>query len=684
MLLLAYRPGFDQVERTTLRASHTAVRLEPLSPEESVALARGFLGVGDLPADLERLVGARAEGNPFFVEELLQALLELGSLAVVDRTAVLAKVEVDVPDSVQGTILARVDRLGARERQVLQHAAVIGRSFSASLLAAVVGQEALAEALDGLARAQLLVEPAPDEWGFKHALIQEVTYETLLLRQRKEMHRRVAEALEARVGDDPAFLEALAEHYARAEVPEKARAFAIRAGDLASERMGFVEARARYETALRLWGEGDDRGRLELLTRLGWTRLMAGDGSAAKVGLTEAAEGWGALGDQQRAGGALASLGRVLWITGEGARARDVGDRAIALLEPGGPTPELARAYMWVSTQDMLMGLHDDSIERATRGLEIAQPLGLDGVRSQLLNNLGVCQGAAGDPAGVASLREALELAERSGDAEALDRAYTNLPSGLVPFGLHREAIEACERGRQAMRKLGAPNFESFIAANEAGSLIELGRYEDAEALARESLDAQRTTGAVPGIVNSGMTLVDLLTRKGRYEEGARLMDEVMPAARGLGGSQFLSQALTAQAQLEKARGNLASARQAIEEAAAIVSASTSIGDQLMVLVPAAHLIPETARGIADEVRPNTTDPGFGLPVLETDAILSGDPALFAEAADRYASFEMPYHEARCRLEAEQIERAAEIIRRFGLEGGPVGARLRELSAASS
>ena len=91
------------------------------------------------PEDLERLVAERAEGNPFFIEELLQALQELGSLAVADGTVVLAKVDVEIPDTVQGTVLARVDRLDPRARAVLQHAAVLGRSFPADLLEAVAG-----------------------------------------------------------------------------------------------------------------------------------------------------------------------------------------------------------------------------------------------------------------------------------------------------------------------------------------------------------------------------------------------------------------------------------------------------------------------------------------------------------------------------------------------------------------
>jgi len=683
MLVLAYRPGFDQVERTALRASHTAIRLEPLAPTESVALARGFLGVHELPPDLERLVATRAEGNPFFVEELLQALLELGALAVVDSTAVLAKVEVEVPDTVQGTILARVDRLEPKERTLLQHAAVIGRSFSTELIRTILGGEDVHALLDGLSRAQLLVPQGPDQWTFKHALIQEVTYETLLLRQRRDMHRKVAEALEASAGDDPAFLESLAEHYARADVPQKTREYALRAGDLASERMGFVEARARFETALRLWGEGDERGRLELLTKLAWTRLMAGDVAGAKTGLTEAADAWEKLGETHRAGATLARLGRAMWIGGEGERARGTTTRALELLEPAGPTPGLVQAYLWASTQSVLLGFTDEGTKLAARGLELAETLDLPGERSQLLNNIGLSSTASGDPAGLDTLRQALDLAERAGDAEALGRAYTNLPSALSSFCRYREAVDLCERGRSAMRKLGAPSFEHFIAANEAGSLMELGRYEDAEALARESLEAQRAVGAMPGVVNSGMTFADLLTRKGRHDEAGRLMEEVIAAARGLGGSQFLSQALGVQAHLERARGNLATARQAIEEAVAIVLTTTSISDRLPILVPAAMLAPDRLEALAGPVRPGATDPGFGALLLEADAILSGDPNRFAEAADRYASLEMPYQEARCGLEAGRLDRASEIVRRFGLENGPVGSRLQELSRVS-
>lgn len=678
MLVLTSRPGFDQVERTVLRASHTAVRLEPLSPAESIELARGYLGVPALPEDLERLVATRAEGNPFFVEELLQALLELGSLAVVDGRAVLARLEVEIPDTVQGTILARVDRLGPRERAVLQQAAVVGRSFTTEIIEAVTEEGDPAAALEELARAQLIVAGPPGRWSFKHALIQEVVYDTLLRRARRELHRRVAEALESRAGEDPASLEVLAEHYARAEVPEKARRYSLAAGDLAAERMGFVEARERYETALRLWGEGEEAGRLELLSRLGWCRLMGGDTGGAKTAFLEAEAGWRRAGEVRRAGGALAALGRALWIAGEGDRAADAVERAIRALEPEGPSAELVRAYVWASTQHMLRGQADRAVALAERGLEVERGLELLGARSQLLNNLGVCRVLAGDPEGLERLRAALELALASGEAEAIGRAYTNLSSTLATFSRMREAVEVCGRGRRAMRTLGAPGFEHFIAANEAGCLLELGRFEDAEGLAAEALAEGRAMRAVPGIVNAAATLAQVRTRRGAYDGARALLDEVVPLARGLGGAEFLSLTLVAEAELESARGNEAAAAGALAEAVAILEDTPA--HLLPVLVPAASLLDvEDVARILARVEPAVRDRSWEAPVAEARATLERDRRGFGRAAELYRSLELPYQEARCLLEAGDLDSAEAIVERIGAGPGPLGARLREL-----
>ncbi|MBI2237463.1 MAG: hypothetical protein HYU54_02930, partial [Actinobacteria bacterium] len=420
-------------------------------------------------------------------------------------------------------------------------------------------------------------------------------------------------------------------------------------------------------TALRLWGEGDEQGRLELLMKLGWARTMAGDVGGARTAYVEAEAGWRAVGDVRRAGGALATLGRIQWIAGEGERAGETLERAIEMLEPGGPSPELVRAHVWASTQHMLQGRMDQAVALATRGLEIEQGLGLLGARSQLLNNLGVCQVDAGDPAGLDRLREALELAERSGDAEAMGRAFTNVPSTLGTFSRNRECAEVCERGREVMRRLGAPAFEQFIASNEAGALADLGRYEDAEALSRETLEEQRAMKTAPGIVNSGTNLVTVWTRKGRYDEARAVMDDILPLARGLGGAEFLSLTLNLEAELEWARGNVAAARQAMVEAADVVLATPTVWHVIPLLALAARLLPpERVRELLDRVRPAIQDPSWEAVFTEAEAVLEADQARFALAADLYASLELPYQEAGCRLEAGELERAAEIIGKLG------------------
>jgi class 3 adenylate cyclase/tetratricopeptide (TPR) repeat protein len=672
MLVLCYRPGFEQVERAELRASHTAVRLEPLSADESVALARGYLGVDTLPADLERLVAERAEGNAFFIEELLQALLELGSLAVVEERAVLAKVDVEIPDTVQGTILARVDRLEPSARSLLQHAAVLGRSFPAELLEAVAGNGNLSSALASLERAQLLVAPAPREWAFKHALIQEVAYETLLLRQRRDLHRKVAEALEQRAGDDPGLLEALAEHYARAEAPEQARRYAVAAGDRAQERMGFVEAKRRYETALRLWGTGDEEGRLELLLKLGRAAFLAGDNSASRAALIEAAEAWRERGETRRAGGALAVLGRVYWNSGEADRAAATLQEAITLLEKE-PSPELVDAYSRAATVAMVGGRIVRGTELAERGLELADELGLGALRSHLLNTLGCCRVFAGDAEGLTLIREALELAQKSGDAEAIGRGYVNLSDTCCKVGRLREAVAVAEEGRAVMRRLGAATFDTFIAGNQAQALVHLGRLGEVESLTRELIGEHREVLGGAGFVNAAGTLFEVLVRRGAYEEARAQADEVLPAARGLGGAEFLGPVLRSEASLEAARGNHAAARQAIREAIEMALDEAASYHVVATLPTAVRLLgPDECRRLLDFVEDTPSYSFADAHKAEANAVVEQDPARSREAAELYRDLEMPYEEARCRVDAGELERARELARQFGFEHGPL------------
>jgi adenylate cyclase len=678
MLVLAYRPGFGQVERTFIRASHTVMRLELLTAAESVALAKGFLGVAELPKALEGLAASRAEGNPFFIEELLQALLEIGSLTVHDSRAVLAEGHVEIPDTVEGTILARVDRLDPRARTVLHHAAVIGRSFSTSLLRSMASEDGLEDVLEGLGRTQLVLAEGPDQWAFKHALIQEVTYSTLLLRQRQELHRIVAEALEA---TDPGQLDVLAEHYAKAGIRDKARRYAVAAGDAASERMGFVEARSRYETALALWGEGDEAGRLSLVMKLATAQVVGADPAAAATSLIEAEAGWRALGDYIRAGESLATLGRVYFWTGEAERSEDFLRRAIEMLEAQPPSQALIKALTWASALKIITGEVDEGAALASRGLSVAPEVLSDAARSSLLTTLGSCQVHLGNPNGVRNIRTALEIAQHTREAEALGRAYINLVLGLSEL-YDPEALETARRGREAVRKRGALSFEITIAGREAGILSALGRYHEAEDVARDVLDTRRPVMVAPGLLFAGLSLAETLLRKGAYDDAKKRLDDMLPVTQRVGGGMFVAPARAIGTELEEARGNRASARLELRDAMEVAMQTPSLVHALHCVVPAARIAGQGAGPLVQRLKDLPPHPSFASRLREADGYLGGGRGAFLEAADLYASLGLPYEEARCRLEAGQLERAAELIERFGLQDGPLGARLRDLSGS--
>ena len=242
--------------RGTLR--YTEIRLDPLTHDQAATLIGNLLAVDDLPPQIRDLTIERAEGNPLYVEEIIRSLIESGSVRRDDGTgrwrAAAGNTALVLPDTIGGLILARLDRLDEPAKHVLRHAAVIGRSFRVRLLRALEPGTDLDLVLTRLAADEILVERrrSPDqELMFKHVLIQETVYGSILRRQRRELHGRVAGAIEATYGDRlEEFVGALAYHYARAERWQEALAYLERAGDQAGHVAADAEAVERYRDAM--------------------------------------------------------------------------------------------------------------------------------------------------------------------------------------------------------------------------------------------------------------------------------------------------------------------------------------------------------------------------------------------------------------------------------------------------
>ena len=255
LMILLYRPEYTHPWGGKSYYSHVGVG--QLSSKASAELVQSILKGAEVVPELRELIISRAGGNPLFVEEFTNTLLENGSIKKKDHQYVLSRKasDIQVPDTIQGIITARMDRLEDNLKRTMQVAAVIGRDFAYRILNTITGmQEDLKSYLLNLQGLELIYEKNlfPElEYIFKHAITQEVAYNSLLLKRRKEIHEKIGQAIEQlyreRLED---FYEMLAHHYSRSDNFEKAYHYLKLSGDKASQNYSNREAFRFYKEAI--------------------------------------------------------------------------------------------------------------------------------------------------------------------------------------------------------------------------------------------------------------------------------------------------------------------------------------------------------------------------------------------------------------------------------------------------
>jgi class 3 adenylate cyclase/tetratricopeptide (TPR) repeat protein len=256
-----YRGTGDRLSNT-LKTKHGAIsldiNLDPLSQPQSQDLIRNL--TKGLPDAMEKQIVRLAEGNPFFIEEVLRSFIDNGYVDLKTGTFLpLDRIEeVRVPETIQDVIMARIDKLDEKTRELLKVASVIGRSFFAKILAQVADHiERIDEKLQYLKDTQLIRERermGEMEYLFKHCLTQEVAYESILLRKRKELHLKVAATIESTFSDRlHAFYGILAYHYSNGEDMDRAEENLFKSGEEALRSSASLEAINYYQEALGLY-----------------------------------------------------------------------------------------------------------------------------------------------------------------------------------------------------------------------------------------------------------------------------------------------------------------------------------------------------------------------------------------------------------------------------------------------
>jgi predicted ATPase/class 3 adenylate cyclase len=511
VLVLARPELADRHPHWTLgKRNSTSLSLEPLSRSAMEALVDGF--VPGLPEDLRRQILDAAEGIPLYAVETVRMLLDRGLLEQHGNeyrpTGPIDSLE--IPETLHGLIAARLDGLAADERTLLQHASVLGKTFTKAALAAVT-QQAVPE-LDGLLESLVRKEilslqadprsPERGQYGFLQDLLRQVAYETLPRKQRKIMHLAAAEYLEQEWLDgDEDVVEIVASHYLVAieldpsgadagEIRAKALATLTRAGERAASLAASESAQRYFEQALEL--ADDPVAQAELHERAGKMAMRIGRTAEARSHFEQAIALYDSAGRPLAGVRVSVALGDLTW-TQEGDIERAVLDmeRSFEVLVSEEPSFELAMLAAQLARVLFFSGRSDEAMARNEFALAIAEALELPEVLSQALNTKSLLLSGLGRHQEARLLiRYALDLALANDLSEAALRAYNNLAGVADTLNRSHEALNTFRAMSELAQRVGDREFGRRADTSTIRVLIDRGEWDEALELADELLRA--------------------------------------------------------------------------------------------------------------------------------------------------------------------------------------------------
>jgi class 3 adenylate cyclase/tetratricopeptide (TPR) repeat protein len=555
--------------------------LQPLDPGDTLTLVCSRLGVPSLPERVAGLIEDRAQGNPFFSEELAYALRDTGLIRIADGRCTIAPGAGDLrsvsfPDTVQGVVAGRIDRLPPGQELTLKVASVVGRLFAFRILRDIHPIEAdwssLPEQLEDLQRHDftLLDTPDPDlAYLFKHVVTQEVAYSLLLYGQRRQLHRAVAEWYERSQADDLSVLSPLlAHHWAGADEPVKTVRYLELAGEQAlragayQETVDFLTQALKVSERLRPAPQPKRQAR--------WHRQLAD---------------------------AYTGLGRL-------PESRHHADQAVALL--GRPVPGTPRRVLGdLAGQALRQGLHRLLPARPVQGDPDARADALEAARAYerlaLLNYYANAREAA-----LSSVLHVANLAERAGPSPELARAYGAMSVAAGVVGLHALARRYRQWAHDTAHQSDELPALVFVLLTTSAYDLSVGRLSAACAALTEGLTIAQDLGDQRRWAEVAALLAQVFYHQGELGRLATLSAEMRTMASHADDAQRKAHALLIEAWHLLPEGRLDAAVAGLGEAARLLQRQGSRADEILAhgMLGLAHLRrqdQERARMAADQ-----------------------------------------------------------------------------------
>ncbi len=584
-------------ERRTLpwwqkRDFHTMIELRPLSKEDTRELASQLLSkLENIPDNLLDLIVTSADGNPFYVEELVKMLIDDGVIVkesgrwwIEDERLT----NLQIPPTLTGVLQARLDALPPEERALLQRASVVGRIFwdQAAARLHAEGETAIEDVLGSLialSRRELIrgrensAFAGAEEYIFKHNILWHVTYESVLKRLRRIYHAQVADWLIERAGDRVSeYTEVIAEHYERAGQTENALSYLSRASEQALNISAYREAISLLERGLVMLEEEElptaKHYEAQIKLQLGQAYKGLSDFPRAKALYEESLSLFAATQENQ---GIVESLYHLGWLVGLILRRHDDGQQyfqeSLNIAREISDKRGIAWALNGLGAMAHSQGRHAEAIEYYEESLTIAREIDDKQRIAGALNNIGLIEGELGHYDDASKyLQESLEISQKIGRRSSITSSYANLGNIARAQGKHDEARGYYEAALAIYREVG-DRVGVASSLSGLGSLARMqGDYEEARKRFSESLEIFKSIHYPAGVGSNLEDLALVARLQGNYAEARQYLQETLVVARELGDLNEIANALLNLGTVARAQGNLAEARKFLQESIAI------------------------------------------------------------------------------------------------------------------
>jgi tetratricopeptide (TPR) repeat protein len=541
IVLCAYRPTFSLFtshQINNIRGVYQEIRLQDLSLSDAQEMLASLLKTKTLPLDLKRLVQEKTDGNPFYLEELVNTLIESEALIQDDGNWTIVKPisDLDISSSIHGLISGRLDRLDRETKRILQEAAVIGREFLYEILMKITeAKDRIDLELSSLERLDIIRTRSfePDlEYMFKHPLTQEVVYNGLLKKERQEIHEHIANVMEGLFKERLSeFYETLAFHFSKGQSVNKAVGYLVKAGEKSLARYSVEEAHQYYKKAYDLLApkgdktEAEEKLLIDMINSWGYVYYYLGEIDEFVNLLNSHKDLAESLDDEARRGMFYVWLGIALWMAG---RSKDAYEHLMIGLELGDGSESqkvIGYACTWLPWACAELGLFDQGIEYGERAQKIAKSFPADQyLFFKSLGGLSYCNLFKSDTKKCfEAAKRLLEYGEKTSNSRSNVFGHWVNSWGYMTVGDMESAIISC--GKSAKAALD-PFYAMFPLVGLGMAHIFNGQYQKAEEALREPMafSAKRGIGQLLAIGN--FLKGPILVAKGQMKQGLKLIEE--------------------------------------------------------------------------------------------------------------------------------------------------------------